>query len=423
MANTPEFSPDDLLCRTCDRRVEKNKDGEMVHSSKGKKDHEVTKTIKYADWKANLVKLRTPAGQKPAEAAKKGGKKGTKKKPAEVNEDGKKLSQYGTVLGRKAKDEKEVKPKSLQRRTQRAALRRMTYEERTAREAELKKQKEARENTVEETLPDEYYHPNKGWHFPKVSSMDPVVNPTTREIIVPKTGQVMGIWKKAIPAKDSSEAKINSGQDHIDNHPEHSWQTAKWNGHPLVGYGPDTASDKNNRYSSFRTDMLHWAHDHKEEFDQGDNYEYALVQQQVSAIARVKKALISLADVQAHNNTWVVKRRQKYCTDCAPTILDTRTGKMARNPYKTVTRPEPEDLLPSRPNASTPGGVVSELTKKGTRRKAKTGLETIRSYRTRMGLLPTRSKPGPKPESIAPRAPRTATFEQGAGEGKPAGAP
>jgi hypothetical protein len=79
--------------------------------------------------------------------------------------------------------------------------------------------------------------------------------------------------------------------------------------------------------------------------------------------------------------------------------------------------------LPSRPTASTPGGVVSELTKKGTRRKAKTGLETIRSYRTRLGLVPAQSKRGPKSEDIAPRAPRVATFEQGAGEGKPAGAP
>lgn len=387
MAKEPELSPDSLLCTTCNRLVvpstEKKNKGELVHHNTNIKDHEVIKSITYGDLQARLIKARTIPGRKTP-------KKGTGDK------------RVGGP-GRAALPDDKVKPKSLKRREQRAAQRKMTPEERQKVLDTRRGAAEASKAAAEATLPDLYYHETKGLHYPKASSTTPVVNPKTREIVVPKTGQVMGTYRGIIATDTASPSEI-AGKEHIDSHPEHKWETAtdirsiETTGSPtdLIGPGlnPEAQRAPNN---AFYGQMVDWARDHKANFDMADRYEYTVVKPTLP-VPQEKNPVFTRQDAETNPGSWIVKRRLKYCADCSPTVLDNYKNKTVRNRAQTVTRPEPLEL-PSVTSNDPPNGILRE--------RAKLGLTNKYSENTR---------------PAAPRGVRGASFDQGSGEGKAAGA-
>jgi hypothetical protein len=404
MAKKPEADPNALLCTTCDKQVEKDENGDFVHKSKGVKDHEVIKTIKFSDWSDKINKLR---GIKPSEPVKKG-KKG-KKASTEKKSDAK--------PGPKPAEPEKIKPKSLAQRNRRYKRADMGIENWTKEQNEKKAALEAKKAEAERTLPDLYYHETKGLHYPKANSMTPVINPATREIVVPKTGAIMGKFRGAIPTDVSKPSEV-AGQDHVDSHPEHAWETAvdprsiekTGQATPLIGPGVDTDSKRGGRIDDHYSGMLEWAHEHKKLFDQADRYEYTLARPTLTLGTENKNNLFTRQDALQYPNTWMVKRRLKFCADCAPTVLDPGTGKRVRTRTQSVTRPAPLEL----PFKNTTSGA--DTGEEGTKRP-----QTIRSIRQELGLVDTQKR-GPIPASIAPRALRTEGFVKGSGEGKATGA-
>jgi hypothetical protein len=115
--------------------------------------------------------------------------------------------------------------------------------------------------------------------------------------------------------------------------------------------------------------------------------------------------MFSQKDAEQYTNRWIVKRRLKYCADCAPKVLDPGTGKMTRNRTQSITRPAPLEL---------PALNVSLRGNKDV---------SLLDMRRQAGIDVAKEKPGPAPASVAPRAVRkraatTEGFEAGSGEGK-----
>lgn len=401
MAKRPEADPNALLCNTCDKQVEKNKKGEMVHKNQSVVDHDVIKTIKYSDWAAKIASLRVIPGRKPA-AAKTKGKKGEKSTENRVP---------GAKTGPKPAEPEKIKPKSLAQRNRRYKRADMGIEAWTKEQTEKKAALDAKKAEAERTLPDLYWHKTKGLHYPNANSTTPVVNPTTREIIEPKSGRVIGKFSGVIPTDTSKPSDI-AGQEHVDTHPEHAWETAMdirsiektGSATPLIGPRPDENAKRSEGINVHYKGMVSWAREHKKLFDQSDRYEYTLTRPSLT-LGRVKNAVFTQQDAIQNPNTWMVKRRLKYCADCAPQVLDRGTGKMVRNRTQSVTRPAPLELpsQPSNENAYTGNeGTVNS--------------QTVLNLRKELGLVEPGATRGPIPASIAPRAPKTEGFEKGKGE-------
>jgi len=396
MAKKPEADPNALLCVTCDKQVEKNDVGELVHKNQNVKDHEVIKAIKFSDWADKLNKLR---GIKPAEPVKKG-KKGAKA-PTEKKSDAK--------PGPKPAESEKIKPKSLAQRNRRYKRADIGVEGWTKEQNDKKAAIEAKKAEAERTLPDLYYHRIKGLHYPNANSMTPVINPATKEIVVPKTGAITGKFSGVIPTDTSKPSEV-AGQEHVDTHPEHAWETAvdirsiekTGQATPLIGPGPDEGSNRSGPSHAFFGQMADWAREHKKLFDQADRYEYTLAKPSLTLTTGVKNRVFTQQDAIQNPNAWIVKRRLKFCADCAPTVLNPGTGKRVRNRAQSVTRPAPLEL-PS----------VTSLRQGGKD-------DTVIAQRGNLGLV-NKDKPGPIPASIAPRAPRTEGFE--AGKSEATGAP
>lgn len=408
MAKKPEADPNALLCNTCDKQVEQDEDGEFVHKSKAVKDHEVIKTIKFSDWSAKIAALRVVPGRKATKSGKKSGKKGTKSTEKKKTD---------ARPGPKPAEAEKIKPKSLAQRNRRYKRADIGIEGWTNEQNEKKAALEAKKAEAERTLPDLYWHKTKGLHYPNANSTTPVINPATREIVVPKTGAIMGKFSGVIPTDTSKPSEV-AGQDHIDTHPEHAWETAvdirsiekTGQATPLIGPGPDTDSKRGARIDDHYAGMLEWAHEHKKLFDQSDRYEYTLTRPTLTLATGAKNRVFTQQDAIQNPNTWMVKRRLKFCADCAPQVLDRGTGKMVRNRTQSITRPAPLEL----PFKNTTSGA--DTGNEGTKRS-----QTVRSTRQELGLVDT-EKRGPIPVNIAPRAPRTEGFLKGSGEGKAIGA-
>ena len=397
MAKKPEADPNALLCTTCDKQVETNTEGEVVHKNENIKDHDVIKTIKFSDWIEKINKLRGIKAPEPVAKGKKG-KKGTTTRTS------------GARTGPKPAEAEKIKPKSLAQRNRRYKRADMGIEGYQKEQAEKKAVLDAKKAEAERTLPDLYWHKTKGLHYPNANSTTPVVNPTTREIIEPKSGRVIGKFPGVIPTDTSKPSDI-AGQEHVDTHPEHAWETAvdirsiekTGKATPLIGPGPDEDASRSGPSHAFFGQMVDWAREHKKLFDQADRYEYTLTRPTLTLATDAKNRVFTQQDAVQNPNTWMVKRRLKFCADCAPTVLDPGTGKTVRNRTQSVTRPAPLEL-PS---------VTSR------RQGGKD--DTVIAQRGQLGLI-NKDKPGPIPASIAPRAPRTESFEAGKGEGKTTGA-
>ena len=404
MAKKPEADPNALLCTTCDKQVEQDEDGEFVHKSKSVKDHEVIKTIKFSDWADKINKLRGIKPKDPVTKGKKGKKVTAEKKP-------------DVRPGPKPAEAEKIKPKSLAQRNRRYKRADMGVEGWTKEQNEKKAALEAKKAEAERTLPDLYYHPTKGLHYPNANSTTPVINPKTKEIVVPKTGAIMGKFSGVIPTDTAKPSEI-AGQEHVDTHPEHAWETAvdirsiekTGQATPLIGPGVDTDSKRGARIDDHYSGMLEWAHEHKKLFDQADRYEYTLTRPTLTLGTENKNNVFTRQDALQNPNSWIVKRRLKFCSDCAPTVLNPGTGKQVRNRTQSVTRPAPLEL----PFKNTTSGA--DTGEEGTKRP-----QTVRSIRQELGLVDTQKR-GPIPASIAPRAPRTEGFLKGSGEGKATGA-
>jgi hypothetical protein len=397
MAKKPKADPNALLCNTCDKQVEQDEQGDLVHKNQNVKDHEVIKTIKYSDWAAKIAALRVIPGRKAAKA----GKKGTRAAADKTTD---------ARPGPKPAEAEKIKPKSLAQRNRRYKRADMGIDAWTKEQTEKKAALDAKKAEAERTLPDLYWHKTKGLHYPNANSTTPVVNPTTREIIEPKSGRVMGKFTGVIPTDTSKPSDI-AGQEHIDTHPEHAWETAvdirsiekTGKATPLIGPGPDEDASRSGPSHAFFGQMVDWAREHKKLFDQADRYEYTLTRPTLTLATDAKNRVFTQQDAVQNPNTWMVKRRLKFCADCAPQVLDPGTGKMVRNRTQSVTRPAPLEL-PS---------VTSR------RQGGKD--DTVIAQRGQLGLI-NKDKPGPIPASIAPRAPQTDGFLKGSGEGKTTGA-
>jgi hypothetical protein len=318
------------------------------------------------------------------------------------------------------KKEKEIKKKSITQRNRRDRYKKMTAGQRL-KEVEARQQKaaaaKAQREAEPELLPDLHYskNPKIGLHYPKKDSPDAVVNVKTRDIVVPKTGQVLGKFTQPIPGIDVDSKAVAAGKAHLETHPEHAWEVATDSSNlestgrpvPLIGPGPDEDAKRPSRIDDHYSGMLEWAHDHKALFDKSDRYEYTLVRPKPGVFQRIKNALVNEHDATYNTNRWIVKRRLKYCTDCAPTTYNLTTQKETKNKAQTVTRPEPEEL--PKLNTTTGADTGNEGTVKN---------QNVKAIRQEMGLVGPQLKRGPRENVTTWSDTRTTGFVKGSGEGK-----
>ena len=226
---------------------------------------------------------------------------------------------------------------------------------------------------------------------------------------------MLGKFSDPIPGVDVDSKAVAAGKAHLETHPEHAWEVAKDSSNleatgrpvPLIGPGPDEDANRSPRIDDHYSGMLEWAHDHKALFDKSDRYEYTLVRPKPGVFQRIKNALVNEHDATYNTNRWIVKRRLKYCTDCAPTTYNLTTQKETKNKAQTVTRSEPEEL----PTLNTTSGA--DTGNEGTKKN-----QNVKGIRQELGLVGPRMAPGPKENVTTWSDTRTTGFVKGSGEGK-----
>lgn len=416
MAKKPEFDPNSMLCTTCDKQVVKDKEGNWRHSRESGKNHDVTKVIKYSDWAEKLANLRKINVKDTKKPGKKSNSAGFKPISEITTEDIAKNGKKGERRGPVRLPDDQVKPESLRKRARRDAERALTYEERVKKEKDRKEAAKKREKAKQEgpaLLPDLHYSKADGVHYPRADSTKAVVNVKTRDIVVPKTGEIRGKFSGVIPGIDKDSPKVAAGKEHLNTHPEHAWETAvdssnlEATGRPIPLISPGGEGGKASPMHADYNGMLQWAHDHKEMFDKSDRYEYALVRPKPGVFEAIKNAIVTKHDAIHNPNRWIVKRRLKYCTDCAPKIFSLTTLKETKNKLQSVTRPEPAEL-------PAVGKVKEETGNEGTQ-----GRQSVSSARRELGLKrPSKRIPGPKGNLSTWSDSRTTGFTRGQGEGR-----
>ena len=315
-------------------------------------------------------------------------------------------------------EESAIKPKSVQQRKRRDADRKLTYKERVEKAAAAKQAKIDKLSQLGDGLTaKEYWHPKLGYHHPKVNSTNPVVDPTTKEFVVPKTGPTGSYFGGNIPPKPGESDPVGSAQRHLETHPDHKWETAvdyaSTPPTPLISPAvTDTVKGADGKEQqvfvtlpehAYRNGMLDWAQHHKDTYDTADQYEY-LAARPVDAIRQKLKNFFTPNELKNNLNSLIVKRRLKYCSGCAPTVTN-NVGDKVPNPNKVFDR-GPIMEIPSHPPEERRTG------------EGKKNVESIFSMRRKAGILPVNpnkyvhGNPNYNPNR------RTGSFNTGIVEGK-----
>jgi hypothetical protein len=309
MAKRPEPDKNAVLCTTCDKQVVKNANKEWEHVNTRVRSHEVLKVIKYSDWAAKYNADRTIVNKEGVAT------RGPGVKPA------------------KAAKAPAAKP-ALKKKTQaeRAAIR---AENDAAREKALA-ERQARQDAMEEA-----WSEKRGYHIPLVTSVEPVVRPSTGEIYVPSTGKVLHqMDPSSLPPKLGSPErdKLNESLNHV--HEDHPWV-------PVQGLdGTIAVSPKINSARNHFGGMTNWAHMLKRKYDPDNNFEYKVWRAEPVKSGDYRGLPYGVKDITPSKRyTWRISARQRFCEKCAPTIT-LPTGSVRPNPVKSVDRPPMEELDP-----------------------------------------------------------------------------
>jgi len=317
-------------------------------------------------------------------------------------------------------EEDQIKPKSLQQRKRRDADRKLTWKERiekSAKNKELAEKRAAEAARGPELTDTEYWHPSLGYHYPKKDSTNTVVDPNTREFVVPKTGGTGSYYKGNIPAKPGESDPVAAAQAHVDTHPDHKWETAvdyaSTPPTPLISPAAiETVKGEDGkkkevfatlRHDAYRNGMLDWAQHHKDTYDTADRYEY-LAAKPSKGIVQTLKNFFTPDELRNNRNSWVVKRRLKYCAQCSPVATD-KSGKVVKNPNQSVSRP-PVLEIPDHPAEKPRTGA------------GKNEIESIFNMRRAAGLIPANPNKYVHGDTSYKPNRKTGSFGTGMGEGR-----
>lgn len=317
MAKKPEPNKDAILCTACDKQVELDDNEQWQHVNSRVRSHDVTKVIKYADWAAKYNADRT---------IKVGGvaTKGPGVKPA------------------KAKTTKPAAKPGLPRRTQaeRAAIR----AENDAARAKVIAERQARQDSMKEA-----YLPDRGYHIPLITSIRPVIRPSTGEVYIPSTGKVVGqvdhTDPRVVPPKIGSPErdKLNESINHI--HEDHPWTPVTgFDGTIAVSPRIDSSTQMANR--NHFGGMTTWAHMLKRKRDPNNELEFKVWRAEPVENADYRGLPYGVKDINKNSRyQWKISARKRYCEKCAPTVT-LPNGSVRPNPVKSVERPPMEELGP-----------------------------------------------------------------------------
>lgn len=314
MAKKPEPDKNAVLCTTCDKQVEKNENKEWQHVNTRVRSHEVIKVIKYSDWAAKYNADRTIVNKEGVAT------RGPGVKPA------------------KAAKAPAAKP-ALKKKTQaeRAAIR----AENDAARAKAIAERQARQDAMEEA-----YHPSVGYHIPLVTSIRPVIRPSTGEVYVPSTGKVIDqVDPSSIPPKLGSPErdKLNESLNHV--HEDHPWQSV-YGLDGTIAVSPRIESSKQMANRQHFGGMTNWAHMLKRRHDPNNELEYKVWRAEPIKSGDYRGLPYGVRDINKNSRyQWRISARQRFCEKCAPTIT-LPTGSVRPNPVKSVDRPPMEELDP-----------------------------------------------------------------------------
>jgi hypothetical protein len=324
MAKKPEPDLNAVLCTTCDKQVVKNEKKEWVHANSRVTSHDVLKTIKYSDWAAKYNADRTIKNKKGVAV------KGPGIKPA------------------KAAPKAAAKP-AIKKKTQaeRAAIRAQNDADR----AKVIAERQERQDNMEEA-----YHPSLGYHIPLVTSIRPVIRPSTGEVYRPSTGEVIDqVDPSSIPPKLGSPErdKLNESLNHV--HEDHPWKPVLAED-GSIARSPKIPASENSRYKTgefgykfrvradqFKNGMLKWANRLKKQQDPNDEHEWTVWRAGKQESGDYRGLPYGVSDIASLKDTWSISSRPRYCEKCAPTIT-LPTGSVRPNPVKSVDRPPMVEL-------------------------------------------------------------------------------
>jgi hypothetical protein len=325
MAKKPEPDLNAVLCTTCDKQVVKNEKKEWVHANSRVTSHEVLKTIKYSDWAAKYnadrtiknkegVAVRGPGIKRPSTAPKAAAKPAVKKKT----------------------------------QAERAAIR----AENDAARAKVIAERQERQDNMEEA-----WDPKLGHHVPLVTSVKPVVRPSTGEIFIPSTGRVVGqMDPSGIPPKLGSPErdKLNESINHV--HEDHPWvpvysedgtlaRSPKMTVTQAPGGVKGVSYSGKRRYDprQYLGGMKNWAARLKAKQDPNDEKEFKVWRATPVENGDYRGLPYNASHISQLRDIWSISSRDKYCEKCAPTVT-LPNGSIKPNPVKSVDRPPLETL-------------------------------------------------------------------------------
>ncbi len=317
MAKKPELDPESILCTTCDKQVELDKNNEWQHKSRGV-SHEVYKVIKYKDWAAKRQADRTiTVGGKVTAGP------GVKKAP----KTGEKQPKNAPVVKRKTDAEK-------------AAI----AAEKAAARAKIQEESQAKQDAMEEA-----WHPKLGYHIPAWTSTRPVIRPSTGELYVPLTGMVVGqVDKSTIPPKLGSPEKQANDANLMHLHEDHPWSPV-YAPDGTLAQSPKLTVTKAPNSQKLRYNpnqhlggMKNWAAMLKRQQDPNDELEFKVWR--AMPLDDYRAQPYGPNQIARLRDYWRISSRPKYCDKCAPTIT-LPNGTVKPNPSKVFERPPIEPFV------------------------------------------------------------------------------